>query len=108
MKKNLPKLHVEKVEVKCKAIADGYTDRIIKEGSVFTYKGNLVDGRFPRWCEPVKKFVSEFDKRMNKMDDLVPEGEEVQGESLAAELSPQQKAAATRAKNKALKAADLV
>ncbi len=57
------KHHLEEVEVECVAKADGYDgNKVIKAGLKFMFKGVLKNGKFPLWCSPEKKYVSEFSK----------------------------------------------
>lgn len=57
-------VHIENVEVMCKATSDGYFNgRIVKDGSNFLFTGILQDGKFPLWCVPVKEYKAEFFKK---------------------------------------------
>jgi len=85
------KRHEEKVSVQCEATNKGYYGgRIIHEGEKFLYEGNILDGKFPSWMEPVKEYKSKFEGNSNKSDD-------------SKKLTPSQKAAKTKAANQAKK-----
>lgn len=59
--------HVESLSdnpIKVVAVMDGQHDGVIKkQGVEFHYKGNLINGNFPRWVECLdEKFESKFSK----------------------------------------------
>ena len=63
-------VHIEKVNVACIASNEGYFGKIIRVGEEFIYTGVLQDGRFPKWCDPVKPYESKFDKMEAEADEV--------------------------------------